>query len=123
MQLAPKRDVRCVTGLFTNLAKGAQSGENQDDYLMITLDDDEPILDARVRLKAVYPNVLDFAYTRLSRTGALAGPQADHRKLSEQELFSSFFTQMTGDAMTEKQTEGFTRVIEELYRQQREVKI
>jgi exonuclease SbcD len=123
VQLRPKRDVRCVTGLFADLAKGAKLGENPEDYLMITLDDNEPILDARVRLKAVYPNVLDFSYTRLSRTGVLKGPEADHRKLTEQELFSSFFTQMTGESMTEKQAAGFSKVVEELYRREREVRI
>lgn len=123
IQMTPRRDVRTVAGLFADLEKGAQLGENPEDYLMITLEDCEPILDARVRIKAVYPNVLDFAYTRLSRTGTLKGPQADHRKLTEKELFSSFFSQMTGDAMTESQTKGFVRVVEELYRQQREVKV
>ncbi|MCE5285896.1 MAG: exonuclease SbcCD subunit D [Pelosinus sp.] len=123
VQLSPRRDVRCVTGLFADLEKGVQPGGNPDDYLMVTLDDNEPILDARVRLKAVYPNVLDFAYTRLSRTGTLKGPAADHRKLTEKELFSSFFLQMTGDTLTEKQSAGFVQVVEELYRQQREVKI
>lgn len=123
IQLSPRRDVRCLTGLFADLERGAGPGENPDDYLMITLEDDEPILDARVRLKAVYPNVLDFDYTRLSRAGAFAGPQADHRKLTEQELFSSFFAQMTGDTMTNEQTEGLKSVLDELYRQQREVTI
>jgi exonuclease SbcD len=121
IRLSPRRDVRCLKGNFNEIMCGPQVGENREDYIMVTLEDNEPIIDARVRLKEVYPNVLDFDYPRLNRNGNLRGPEADHRKLTEKELFASFFGQMTGESLTDKQVAEFASVMDELYREDREV--
>lgn len=123
VKLTPYREVRCLRGFFKDLIAGPQFSENRDDYVMVTLEDVQPVLDARVRLKEVYPNVLDFDYSRLNRSGELRGPAADHRKLTETELFVSFFEQMTGQGLTSEQLTEFTRLVDELYREDREAKL
>lgn len=122
VSLSPRRDVRCVEGYFHELMKGPQAGANQEDYMMVSLRDAEPVLDAMGQLKPVYPNVLHIERPYLTKSGELRGPSADHRRLSERELFGAFFEQMTGEVLTDAQSEQFVSVLEELYREQREVK-
>ncbi|MDD4599541.1 Nuclease SbcCD subunit D [bioreactor metagenome] len=123
LTLAPRRDVRCVEGFFKQLLTQSAKDGPTNDYIMVTLQDDCPILDARGQLQAVYPNLLHIEYPRLNTGGQLRGPQADHRRLGEVELFSSFFEQMTGEKLTVDQTTEFGKVVDELYRQNREVQV
>ncbi|MEN6565393.1 MAG: exonuclease SbcCD subunit D [Veillonellales bacterium] len=121
--LSPRRDVRCLDGFFKDILRGPQPGENREDYLMVTLRDEVPILDVRGQLQNIYPNVMHVEYPRLTAGGNLRGPAADHRRLTEKELFASFFEQMTGEILTEQQSTEFAAVVEELYRQEREGKV
>lgn len=121
VSLTPRRDVRCMEGFFKQLLAEPQG--ISDDYIMITLQDDCPILDARGQLQNVYPNLLHIEYPRLNTGGQLSGPQADHRRIGETELFASFFEQMTGDKLSSEQTTEFGKVVEEIYRQNREVRL
>lgn len=118
--LAPRHEVRCLRGLFRDIMAQAQTDSAKEDYLMITLEDHQPILDARLRLKEIYPNLLDFDYLRLNRSGTLQGPASDHRRLNEASLFASFFNQMTGEDLTAEQEQTFRDLLDELNRDERE---
>lgn len=120
LSLSPRRDVRCIKGYFKQILQQPMEGAGKEDYLLVNLLDAEPILDAMGKLREIYPNVLQIDSPRFSKTGVLSGLITDHRKLSEKELFAAFFTQMTGEAMTEEQQTQLSTVIEELYRQERE---
>lgn len=122
VSLTPRHDVRCIDGLFKDIMAGPVPGESPDDYIMVTLRDPAPILDARGQMAQIYPNILHIEYPRLTVSGKLSGPEGDYRRLTEQELFASFFEQMTGEVLTSEQTAGFAGVLDEVYRQQREVK-
>lgn len=122
LSLRPRRDVRCLEGTFAQLLAAAPDSAAREDYLMVTLTDEQPVLDARSRLNAVYPNLLDFDYSRLNRSGELKGPASDHRRLNEGDLFAAFFEQMTGDRLAAEQEQSFRTVLDELYRELREVK-
>lgn len=121
VSLSPRRDVRCIDGFFKDLLNGPQNTESPDDYIMVTLRDSSPILDARGQLQAVYPNVLHIDLPRLNTGGNLRGPQGDHRRLGETQLFSTFFEQMTGETLNNEQAAGLAQIIDEVYRQNREV--
>jgi len=123
VSLAPRRDVRCLDGYFKDIMKGPQPDCCADDYIMVTLRDVEPILDARGQLQPLYPNILHIDRPYLTTGGNLQGPAADHRRLNETELFGAFFAQMTGQELSTIQAEQFAAVLEELYREQREVKL
>jgi len=120
ISLTPRRDVRCLEGFINDILTGPQQGENREDYLMVTLKDTGAILDAIGKLREVYPNVLHIERPHLTTGGELRGPGADHRRLSETDLFSSFFEQVTGAPLSEEQTCAFTATVEELYRKERE---
>lgn len=121
LALSPKRDVRILEGYFQEILKKASSLGNSEDYLQIVLKDTDPILDAMGQLRSVFPNVLAIDRPYLSTSSVLSGPTADHRKLTEKQLFASFFEQMTGQALTEGQDSEFSGILEEVFRDIREV--
>lgn len=120
LTLSPRRDVRILEGYFQEILKNAASLGNHDDYLQVVLKDTDPILDAMGQLRSEFPNVLAIERPHFS-AASVSGPTADHRKLSEKQLFSSFFEQMTGQALTEEQEAEFSGILEEVFQAIREV--
>lgn len=120
VSLTPRRDVRCIKGYINEILQYPLDENNRQDYISVTLLDETPILDAMGKLREIYPNVLQIESPRFSKKGVLSGLPKDHRKLSEKELFAAFYHQMTGDTMTQEQQNHLVKVIEELYRQERE---
>jgi exonuclease SbcD len=119
--LTPRRDVRRLEGYFTDILTGPKNGESKDDYIMVTLKDTGPIMDAIGKLREVYPNVLHLERPYLTAGGELRGPGADHRRLNEAELFSSFYEQVTGTPLSAEQNQTFAETLEKFYRREREV--
>lgn len=120
ISLTPRRDVRRLEGYFTDILAGPGNGESRDDYIMVTLRDPGPIMDAIGKLRQVYPNVLHLERPSLTAGGELRGPGADHRRLNEADLFSSFFEQVTGTPLSGEQNKAFVETLEKFYRQERE---
>jgi exonuclease SbcD len=115
-----KRDVRCVSGTIEELLRGPGQGESSDDYIMATLMDREPVLDPMGKLLSVYPNLLHIERAALSATGELGGAAGDHRGLSDIELFRAFFSQVTGESLSEMEEKVFLETVEQLRREERE---
>lgn len=115
-----RRDVRCISGTLQELLRGPGEGENREDYVMATLMDREPVLDPMGKLLSVYPNLLHIERASLSGTGDLAGARGDHRGLSDVELFRAFFSQVTGESLTEVEEKVFLEIVEQLRRDERE---
>ncbi|MHB8156104.1 MAG: exonuclease SbcCD subunit D [Desulfocucumaceae bacterium] len=122
ISLSPRRDVRCLEGYLDEILAGPRSREGREDYLRVTLKDSGAILDAMGKLRQVYPNVLHIERPFLSPAGKLKGPGGDHLKLSEADLFASFFDQVAGVPLSAEQSDFFAGTVERLYRQEREVR-
>ena len=88
---------------------------------MVTLLDTGPILDVMGKLRTVYPNVLHIERPALMLGGESRRSHADHRKMKETELFSSFFTEVTGESPTKDESQIFGVVVDSLYQIDREV--
>jgi exonuclease SbcD len=123
ISLTPRRDVRCIEGYFKEILERPIDENNRQDYISVTLLDEMPILDAMGKLREIFPNVLQIESPRFSKKGVLSGLPKDHRKLSEKELFTAFYYQMTGESMSQEQQLHLVKVIEELYRQEREASL
>jgi DNA repair protein SbcD/Mre11 len=121
ISLTPRRDVRCLEGHLADILKGPTSGENPRDYLMVTLLDTGAILDAMGKLREVYPNVLHLDRPSLMTGGDMHGSRADHRTMNDTELFASFFPQVTGEHLTEKQRWAYASVVNDMHQREREV--
>ena len=121
VELTPRRDVRVVEGSLKELLAGAgREGGGDDDYLLVRLTDRQALLDPVGKLRAIHPNVLHLERTGLgTATGDVASGR-ERLKLSERELFTSFFEEVTGDGLLEGGAEAFAAVVDDLRRLERE---
>jgi exonuclease SbcD len=113
--LTPRREVRCITGYLPEILKGPLPGVNREDYLMVTLKDTGAILNVMGTLREVYPNVLRVDRPYLTAGNELQRPVGDHRRLTEAELFASFFEQVTGSHLSEAAAQVFAETVSSLY--------
>lgn len=116
LALTPLRDLREIKGPIKELLQaGLEDKEAADDYMHITLTDEEEIYDALGQLRQVYPNlmVLDFMNTRSSEMllgqGASLG---DIAKKSPMDLFGEFYEMQNGKELTSEQNEILGQVFE-----------
>lgn len=104
MPLSPRRDVRGVEGVFQELMRGPQNGENPDDYLSVTLLDKAPVIQAIQRLRTLYPKTMEVNYRyQQEALQTTQGQRPDHRALSGMELFESFTGWSTSKPLSERQ--------------------
>ena len=118
--LVPRRDVCTVAGRFDDLLRrGGES--NREDLVSITLLDTQPILDARLRLSEIYPNVLQVQQPNFQRPGG--GPQESSRytSMSERDLFDAFFQQVSGRDLDADEKQELDEALEAIRRAEREV--
>jgi exonuclease SbcD len=119
-RLAPRRDVRCIQGNIADLLKGPKVSEGREDYLSVTLLDRGAILDAMGKLREVYPNVLHIERPVLSAAGAGPPGKMDHHKVSDEQLFGSFFKEVTGEELKDEERAAYAATTAEMRRRERE---
>lgn len=91
--LVALRDMRRIKGPIDQLlSPQTYEGTNKDDYLHITLTDEEDIMDAIGRVRTVYPNVMGLDYEN-KRTKSINFDSAaeDVAKKSPVQLFKEFY--------------------------------
>jgi exonuclease SbcD len=109
--LPPRRDVRRISGFFSELLKGPTAGESKEDYVQATILDAGPILDAMPRLRESWPNILHVERPNRIAGGAAPGSRPNARQTNEVDLFAHFFEHVTGEAMSAGQMEEFEGVV------------
>lgn len=119
LPLKAMRDVRIIEGELAELLETGKTDLNREDYLMVRLSDKSAILDAMGKLRSVYPNVLHLERTGLMSENGKVELSREHIKKGEMDMFSDFFTQVSGDAMTEAQQQAMTAAIDELHKSER----
>jgi DNA repair protein SbcD/Mre11 len=117
--LTPRRQVRSLTGYFRDLLRDPHPA-GRDDLLAVTLLDTSPILDARLRLAEVYPNVLQVQQPNFLRPGAAPASQNSYASMEDADLFAAFFEQVAGGPMTREQAAELEKVLEVLQAEERE---
>jgi exonuclease SbcD len=121
LPLTPRRDLRRIEGTLAELLARPAAGQSAQDYLLVSLLDRGPILDAMGRLHEVYPNVLHIERPALGpEAERLLEPSVARGQLDETELFASFFGQVTGEELSEEQQRAFSAIVNELRRTERE---
>ncbi|MGS0679796.1 exonuclease SbcCD subunit D [Shewanella sp. 125m-7] len=119
LPLSAMRDVRIIEGLLQDLLEQGKSDVNREDYLMVRLSDKTAILDAMGKLRSVYPNVLHLERTGLMSESNKVELSRDHIKKGEMDMFTDFFTQVSGEPMTESQQQAMVSAIDELHKVER----
>jgi DNA repair protein SbcD/Mre11 len=120
LPLTSMRDVRILEGELDTLLAQGKTDAKREDYLMVRLLDKHAILDAMGKLRAVYPNVL-----HLERTGLMAGQQQvalsrDHIKKGEMDMFCDFFSQVSGESLTQAQQAVMDDLLTKLHNEERQ---
>jgi exonuclease SbcD len=109
LPIIPIHDMREIRGKFEEvLSCEMSSTADRNDYLRITLIDDDEILDPMERIRKVYPNTMVLTFDNKRTQINLAEVTADlenAEKLSPFELFCEFFLKTTGTNLTNEQIE------------------
>lgn len=111
--LKPQHDMREIKGTLMQLtSEEVRAQADTEDYLHVTLTDEEEIYDVLGKLRAVYPNLmqLDFDNTRTRADGVKEAAAEAIRDTME--LFADFFAKQTGTPMTPMQEAVMRDIIE-----------
>ncbi|MCI9336976.1 MAG: exonuclease SbcCD subunit D [Lachnospiraceae bacterium] len=116
LPLHPLRDMRKIRGSYLELmSKSSYQDTNTEDYVQVTLTDEEDIPDGMQRLRTVYPNLMRLIYdnsrTRQDRSVDTA---AQVEQKSELELFGEFFELQNNQPMCKEQADYVEKLIERL---------
>ena len=116
LPLTPIHDMREIKGALTSLvSEEVSSLADKDDYLRVILTDEEELIDPMGRLRSVYPNVmaLDFENSRTCiDLSGISGGTDEVETLSPYDLFSEFFLESSGAAMSVEQAEIVREMLE-----------
>lgn len=102
--LTPLRDMREIRGpLDALLTPDIFADTNTDDYLHVTLTDEDEILDALGRLHTVYPNVMRIDYdNQRSRSNQSGGTAENISQKKPMELFEEFYLLQNSQPLDEE---------------------
>lgn len=116
ISLHPMRDMRKIRGSYMEVtARSFYENDSCDDYLHVTLTDEEDILDGLQKLRVIYPNIMQLEYDnrRTRENMELTGAQAVEKK-SEMELFMEFYELQNNQSMSQVQEEFVRNIIQEV---------
>lgn len=120
LPLVPLHDLREIRGTYLELTdKRTYEGTATDDYLHITLTDEEDIPEAINKLRVIYPNLmkLDYDNTR-TRTGGHIEADAQVQSLSPLELFAQFYETQNGQPLSEEQQQIASDLITQIWEEE-----
>ncbi len=115
--LVPRHDMREIRGRYMEItAKSFYEQMKTDDYLRITLTDEEDVPNAVGKLRVIYPNLmkLDYDNSRTRNTFHLEDA-ADVEHLSPIELFAELYEKQNNVPMNQEQTNFVQSLMEQLW--------
>ncbi len=115
--LTPKRDLREIKGSYMELtARDYYFKTNVDDYLHITLTDEEDIPDAINKLRVIYKNILKLGYdNKRTRENKAIDKVNSIENKSPLELFSEFYELQNNQSLSKEQTSFVSGLIEKIW--------
>ncbi len=119
--LIPRHDLREIKGDYMELTdRNYYEGSATEDYLHITLTDEEDILDAVGKLKVIYPNLLKLNYDnkRTRSQVRITGAEKEEKK-TPLELFAEFYEQQNNQPMDEEQQKLVEALIHRIWEEEK----
>ena len=115
--LEPKRDMREIKGKYAEITlKENYADTNTDDYMHITLTDEEDIPDAIGKLRVIYPNLMKLDYdNKRTRSSAKLDIIENIEQRSPLDLFAEFYEKQNNQPMTDDQSEFMKSLIESIW--------
>ena len=117
--LTPKHDLREVRGSYMELTdRRNYDGTAVDDYLHITLTDEQDVPDALARLRVIYPNLmrLDYDNLRTREDQEITAPERAE-SITPLEHFSAFYQLQNNQPLTAEQAAFCQQLIEEIWKE------
>lgn len=115
--LVPKRDLREIKGNYEEItARDFYMEMKTEDYLHVTLTDEEDIPEALNKLRVIYPNImkLDYDNTR-TRNRQVVESVKDVQKKSPMDLFGELYELQNNQKMSKEQQEFMSALIEKIW--------
>ena len=115
--LIPKRDMRKIKGTYLEVtSKSFYENSNTEDYLHITLTDEEDVPDAMGKLRSIYPNLMKLEYdNKRTRENQSIDQCGEMEEKSPLDLFQEFYTLQNNQEMTEEQNEFIKNLMEKIW--------
>ena len=117
--LTPLHDLREVRGSYLELTdRRTYEGTATDDYLHITLTDEQDVPDALARLRVIYPNLmrLDYDNLRTREDQEITAPERAE-SITPLEHFSAFYQLQNNQPLTAEQAAFCQQLIEEIWKE------
>ena len=115
--LTPVNDMSEIRGTFAELTDPVYYTGNSitDNYLRITLTDEDDIPDAIGRLRLIYKNLMRLDYdNKRTRSYNMISSAVDTETKSAYELFAEFFEKQNNTAMSDEQSAYMKELIEKI---------
>ena len=115
--LIPEKDMREIKGTYDQITElSFYRNTDTEDYLHITLTDEEDIPDVLTKLRVIYPNImkLDYDNTRTKKNQEMQEIE-NIEKRSPIELFGEFYKQQNNKELNEEQTKILNGLIEKIW--------
>ena len=114
-KLVPLRDLIHIRGTFTEIVKEENQIEHTEDFVYVTLTDEDIVPDAMRIMRQYYPNTIkldyDNSHTReLSHVDVVQATQSR----SYEELIGDFYKQMYGAQISEEEMDMMKDVAKEV---------
>ena len=115
----PQHNLRCIKGTYEEITLKKyweQMGESINDYLHITLTDEEDIPEGFAKLQLIYKNLvsLDYDNSRTQKDNQIDAV-AEIEKSSPLELFNKFYELQNNQGFSEEQKKFAQDLIEEIW--------
>ena len=115
--LTPIHDMSEIRGTFDELVAADYHVGNPivDNYLRVTLTDEDDVPDAYARLRMIYKNLMNVRYdNKRTRENSEIADVTDVERKTPFELFAEFFTLQNNSEMSEEQSEYMKKIIEKI---------
>jgi len=110
----PKRDMRRVIGAIADIERHSIN----EDYVYVSLTDDNPVLFPMEKIRAVYPNAMHVDRITSQRIH-MENKQEEtttlmKHELKPLELFAAFYEEVRGSELTQEKRERFAEAYEKM---------
>ena len=115
--LTPLHDLREIRGSYDEvMARAFYENTAVEDYLHITLTDEEDVPEAMARLRVIYPNLMKLTYDNArTRSNTVIDSAVDVQKKSPLQLFGELYEQQNNQPMSDIQSTFMRELIESIW--------
>ena len=116
LPLKPFRDMRKLRGTYMELtARSFYRDMNCEDYIQVTLTDEDVVPDGLQKLRVIYPNIMQLLYdNQRTRASSQIDAVQDVEEKTELELFREFYELQNNRPMMKQQEEFAEKLIREI---------